>query len=89
VFVPGLTDPAAIGEIVRGLGCPVNVLGAAGGPALADLAGLGVARVSLGSGPMRAAMTLVRRMAEEARTKGTWSGLEGIVPHAEMNALMG
>jgi 2-methylisocitrate lyase-like PEP mutase family enzyme len=89
VFVPGVADPAVIGELVRRLGCPVNVLAGAGAPSIAELAKLGVARVSLGSGPMRAAMTLVRRVAEEVLTKGTYSGLEGAIPHAEMNALMG
>jgi 2-methylisocitrate lyase-like PEP mutase family enzyme len=88
-FVPGVTDPATIGELVRRLGCPVNILAVAGSPSIGELAKLGVARVSLGSGPMRAAMTLVQRLAEEALTKGTYSLLEGIVPHASMNQLMG
>jgi 2-methylisocitrate lyase-like PEP mutase family enzyme len=89
VFVPGVNDPATVAELVRRLGCPVNVLAGAGSPPIAELAKLGVARVSLGSGPMRAAMTLVRRLAEEVLTKGTYSSLEGAIPHAEMNALMG
>lgn len=88
VFVPGVTDPAAIAAIVKRLACPVNVLAGAGSPSIAELARLGVARVSLGSGPMRAAMTLVRRLADEVLTKGTYSALEGIIPHAEMNELM-
>ena len=88
VFVPGVTDPAAIDAIVKHLGCPVNILAGAGSPTIADLARLGVARVSLGSGPMRAAMTHLRRLAEEALTKGTYSALEGIIPHGEMNELM-
>ena len=37
---------------------------------------------------MRAAMTLVQRLAEEVFTMGTYSALERIIPHAEMNALM-
>ena len=88
VFVPGVTDPAVIAAIVKRLACPVNVLAGAASPPIAELAGLGVARVSLGSGPMRAAMTLVQRLAEEVFTKGTYSALEGIIPHAQMNALM-
>ena len=88
VFVPGVRDPAVVGEIVKRLGCPVNALAVAGSPPIAELARLGVARVSLGSGPMRAAMTAFRRVAEEVLSKGTYSGLGGIVSHAEMNALM-
>ncbi len=88
IFVPGVTDPATIEELVRRLGCPVNILAVAGSPSIGELAKLGVARVSLGSGPMRAAMTVMQRLAEEALTKGTYSALEGIVSHASMNQLM-
>jgi 2-methylisocitrate lyase-like PEP mutase family enzyme len=88
VFVPGVTDPATIGELVRRLACPVNVLAMAGGPSIGELAKLGVARVSLGSGPMRAAMTVVAQLAEEIRTRGTYSGLQGILTHASFNDLM-
>ncbi len=88
VFVPGATDPVVIAAIVKRLACPINVLAAAASPPIGELARLGVARVSLGSGPMRAAMTLVQRLAEEVLTKGTYSALEGIIPHASMNDLM-
>ena len=88
IFVPGVVDPAVIGEIVRRLRYPVNVLAVAGSPPIAELARLGVARVSLGSGPMRAAMTVVRRLAEEVAAKGTFSTLEGIDAHRAFNDLM-
>ena len=87
VFVPGVVDRGIIAELVRRLACPVNVLVGPGSPPVGELAALGVARVSFGSGPMRAAATLVRRMAEEAFARGTYSLLEDIVPHAELNAL--
>ncbi|MFI2612608.1 isocitrate lyase/phosphoenolpyruvate mutase family protein [Kitasatospora sp. NPDC018619] len=56
VFVPGLADPAAIGRLVAGLAVPLNVLWTPTGPGLAELAALGVARVSLGSLLYRAAL---------------------------------
>lgn len=88
VFIPGITDEAVIGALVQRLGCPINVLAGAGSPSVENLARLGVARISLGSGPMRAAMSLVLRLAEELRTSGTYSTLEGIVTHGAMNDLM-
>jgi 2-methylisocitrate lyase-like PEP mutase family enzyme len=88
VFIPGVTDPAVISALVKQLACPVNVLAVAGSPSIAELAKLGVARVSLGSGPMRAAMTQMQRLAEEVLTNGTYTTLEGIVLHASMNDLM-
>ena len=88
VFVPGLGDAAVIGEIVRVLACPINILAGAGSPSIHELAALGVARVSLGSGPVRAAITLMQRLADEVLTRGTYSALDGAVPHARMNELM-
>lgn len=88
VFVPGLADPAVIGDIVRRLACPINILAVAGSPSIAELARLGVARVSLGSGPIRAALTLTQRLAEEVLTRGTYSTLAGIISHGSMNDLM-
>lgn len=88
VFVPGVTDPSVIGALVQRLACPVNVLAVAGGPSIAELAKLGVARVSLGSGPMRAALTLVERLAGEVLERGTYTALEGASPHAAFNELM-
>jgi 2-methylisocitrate lyase-like PEP mutase family enzyme len=88
IFVPGVHDPRVIGALVAALACPVNVLAVAGSPPIEELARLGVARVSLGSGPMRAAMTWFGRVAEETLTKGTYSGLDGIRSHVSMNELM-
>jgi len=88
IFVPGIRDAETIRAVVERLGCPVNVLAGAGTPPLPELARLGVARVSLGSGPMRGAMTYLRRVALDALGAGTWSELEGILPHAEMQELM-
>jgi len=88
VFVPGVTDAAVIGRLVREIDAPINVLAVAGSPPIADLARLGVARVSLGSGPARAALTLLQRIAGELTHDGTYSALEGILPHARVNELV-
>ncbi len=88
VFLPGVRDAETIGRVVADLRCPLNVLAAPGSPAVAELAALGVRRISLGSGPMRATMGLLRRLAEEVRTYGTYLGMEGAPSHAEMNAMM-
>ncbi|MFE1315155.1 isocitrate lyase/phosphoenolpyruvate mutase family protein [Streptomyces sp. NPDC058755] len=49
VFVPGLTDPGRIADVVRCVDAPLNVLYSPAGPAVPQLADLGVRRVSLGS----------------------------------------
>ncbi len=73
VFVPGVRDPEAIRALVGGIGGPVNVLAVDGTPPIPELEKLGVARVSVGSGPMRAALALVRDVARELKTRGTYS----------------
>jgi 2-methylisocitrate lyase-like PEP mutase family enzyme len=88
VFVPGLRDAETIGRIVVDLHCPVNILGGPGSPSIPELAKLGVKRISLGSGPMRAAFGILRRIGDELRTRGTYSALESAPSHAEMNKLM-
>jgi 2-methylisocitrate lyase-like PEP mutase family enzyme len=99
VFIPGLRNPehikTVIGHLKGGLGAvhrvsPVNILAGPGVPSIPELARLGVKRVSYGSGPHRSAMGLLRRMAEEAKTSGTYTALtEGAVPYEEINGLMG
>jgi 2-methylisocitrate lyase-like PEP mutase family enzyme len=89
VFVPGLHDAEAIGRLVQDLQCPVNVLAGPGFPSVPELEKLGVARVSLGSGPMRATLGLLRKMAEELKTTGTYQTMEGAPSHADVNRMMG
>lgn len=88
VFAPGVRDGATIGRLVEGLRCPVNILAVPGSPSVADLRALGVRRISLGSGPMRAALGLLRRLAVEVKTQGTYSAMDGAPTHAEMNAML-
>ena len=72
-FLPGLTDEHTIRRIVETLKFPVNILATANAPSVARLEDLGVARVSVGSGIMRATMGLTRRIAEELKHEGTYS----------------
>jgi len=88
VFIPGLSDAETIGRIVRDLKCPVNILAGPGSPSVPELQNLGVARVSVGSGPMRATLGLVARIAQELKTAGTYSALEGGMPYADVNRML-
>jgi 2-methylisocitrate lyase-like PEP mutase family enzyme len=88
VFAPGLRDADTIGRIVRDLKCPVNILAGPGSPAIPELGKLGVARVSVGSAPMRATLGLVKRIAEELKSSGTYASLEGGIPYADVNKML-
>ncbi|MGW4499605.1 isocitrate lyase/PEP mutase family protein [Micromonospora sp. NPDC004336] len=88
VFVPGVVDAKTIGALVDGIDGPVNVLAGPGAPPVATLAGLGVARVSLGSALAEAAYGLVRRAATEALRSGSYDSLDGGMGYGELNALL-
>jgi len=83
------TGDATIAALVRAINGPINIMVAGSGvPPIAKLQRLGVARVSFGSGPMRASMGLTRRIAEELLARGTYSTmLRAAMPGAEANRL--
>lgn len=89
LFLPGVRDPNLIARMVRALNAPLNVLVGPGMPRVCDLENMGVARLSLGSGPMRAAMGMLRQVVRELIEEGTYDVmLENAVPYQEMNELM-
>ena len=88
VFAPGLRDPETIARLVKDVQCPLNILAGPGSPSIGELEKLGVARVSLGSAPMRATLGLLRRLADELKTTGTYHALDGAPPHNEVNKML-
>ncbi|MGW1172740.1 isocitrate lyase/PEP mutase family protein [Kitasatospora sp. NPDC002543] len=86
VFVPGAADPAVIRRLVEAVAVPLNILWTPSGPGLAELAALGVARVSLGSLLYRAAL------AAAVATAAAVAAGEPVGPvpgYAEVQALSG
>jgi len=89
LFAPGVKDPDTIAKIARGVHGPLNILATAGTPSAAELEKLGVARISVGSGPMRACMGLTRRIAQQIRETGTFDLMTtGAMPYTEANRLL-
>jgi 2-methylisocitrate lyase-like PEP mutase family enzyme len=90
IFIPALLDAERLRAFCAAVPLPVNALAFRGLPAPAELARLGVRRLSAGSGVMRAALGFARRVAEELLEKGSYGGfLEGVPSHKEINALFG
>jgi len=90
LFAPGLSDRGTIEKLLKAVAAPLNILASAACPDLTELEKIGVARVSVGSGMMRATLGLVRRIGKELMEGGTYSALfEGAVPFAEVNRLLG
>jgi 2-methylisocitrate lyase-like PEP mutase family enzyme len=88
LFAPGVRDLAEIEAIVKAVRPKaVNVLISAPGPGLSvrRLAELGVRRVSVGSALARAAWGAFIRAARGLAEEGSFDGLAGAVPYAELN----
>ncbi|HTY83663.1 MAG TPA: isocitrate lyase/phosphoenolpyruvate mutase family protein [Silvibacterium sp.] len=87
LYAPGPTKRDDIQAIVSAVSPkPVNVLLSSNtGLSVADLAQLGVRRVSVGSSFARAAWTGFIRAATEISKQGTTAAFDGITPYAELN----
>jgi len=89
MFVPGVRDAATIEALVRAICGPVNILAGPDTPSVPELQRMGVRRVSMGSGPMRATLTCLRGLNEELRERGTYASFTGrTLSHAQVNQLL-
>ena len=89
LFAPGVREPAEIREIVAAVHPkPVNLLMSANtGLKVADIAALGVRRISVGSALARAAWGAFMRAARTLADDGSFAGLDGAAAFVELNAL--
>jgi 2-methylisocitrate lyase-like PEP mutase family enzyme len=84
-----LKNPELIRQLAAALDAPLNILAGPGFPNVSELKGLGVKRISLGSGVMRACLGVITHIAKELQTSGTYQALtERQYPYAEANRLM-
>ena len=72
LYAPGLSDPDDIRRVVSEVDRPVNVIALATVPPIAELAALGVARVSVGGTFAWVAMAAVIDAARELLDSGTY-----------------
>ena len=88
LYAPGTHSREDIEAIVSALRPkPVNVLmGGNAGLKVAELAAIGVRRISVGSSLARAAWTGFIRAAKAIAQDGSFVGFDGLVPYAELNS---
>ncbi len=76
IFVFGaVNDKESISRLIHEINAPLNLLANPGLPPIEELKKLGVARVSLGSGPMRATLGLLEEISQELLEFGTYRSL--------------
>ena len=87
LFAPGPQNPAEIRALVEAVAPkPVNLLVVRDiGLRVEEIAALGVRRISVGGALALAAWTGFMRAAEALRSNGSFAGLAGLVPYAEIN----
>ena len=88
LFPIGLRDPDAIRQLTRELHHPVNILAGPGALSVGELGQLGVARISLGGGPQRAALATLGAIAEEVRDHGTYGAMQATLTHSELDDMV-
>ena len=87
-FVPFISDGALIGRVAAAINGPMNVLAGADTPSVRELKALGVRRVTVGSNFAKAALTLVRKGAEELMTSGTFEFSRGVFSQPEIHRIL-
>jgi 2-methylisocitrate lyase-like PEP mutase family enzyme len=72
LFAPRLHDPGGLRQLMAAVDLPVSVLAAPGAPNVAELAALGVSRISVGGAFAVAAYGALVNAATELREQGTY-----------------
>jgi len=88
IFIPdvGNLDRPAIEVLVQEIAAPINIIAGETTPPISTLQDIGVARVSVGPRPMRAVLSLLRRIASELRVSGTYElMMDSSITYSEVN----
>ena len=89
VFVIAVADNAVIGDLVREIDGPLNIIARSPALDINTLARLGVKRISLAGGMARTVFGSFKAALEELKDNGTTGFLRGGIAHPELNRLYG
>ncbi len=88
IFIFGVANKDVLSQLVQAIPGPVNLLAGPGVPPVAELKLMGVRRLSLGSGAMRATLGTLEQISTELLQNGTYNKLsEKAVPYGELQQL--
>jgi 2-methylisocitrate lyase-like PEP mutase family enzyme len=89
IFYLNLHTAETIGRVAKEVKAPISILAGPQSPKVRELQDLGVARVSYGSGFMKAAITGTKRLAQEILENGTCNLLKEGMQTPEIAGLVG
>ncbi|MHB1868510.1 MAG: isocitrate lyase/PEP mutase family protein [Nitrososphaerales archaeon] len=88
IYTFGVLDPQSIAKLVESVDHPINIRAGRGSPTISELERLGVARASLATGPVCAALGYLKKVAMEIHDSGTYSNLLACsISYDELNKL--
>lgn len=89
LYAPALMTADEVTAVIGHVTAPINVLAGIGNPfTVANLAALGVRRISVGSGFASAAMGAAHKAAEELLSQGTFDWSEDTLPYPALQEIM-
>lgn len=88
IFYLNLHSAELIRKVVKEVKAPVSILAGPQSPSVSELQDLGLARVSYGSGFLKAAISGTRRLAQEIQSHGTVNLLKEGMQTPEITALL-
>lgn len=88
IFYLSLHDPPTIGTVAKEVKAPISILAGPQSPCVSELQDLGVARVSYGSGFLKAAIGGAKNLAREILEKGTCNLLKDGLQTPEIGGLV-
>lgn len=88
LFIPGIQDAELIRNFVNAMNFPINILAWPETPSIPELRRLGVARVSVGPGIVKAAMETTRQLALEIKNEASFATIfQRVFSYAEANQM--
>jgi 2-methylisocitrate lyase-like PEP mutase family enzyme len=88
IFYLNLHSAETIGRVIKEVKAPVSILAGPQSPSVGELQELGLARVSYGSGFLKAAIGAAKKLALEIQQKGTVAALKEAMQTPEIGALL-
>lgn len=87
IYPIGLSDPDTLRAFIQNVNAPVNVAAGAGMPSLAELAKLGVARVTMATRLATVALGAVQSALQQVRTSGRFDALASAFTYTDAQDL--
>jgi len=87
IFIPGILQLETIKTLVNEIPLPINLIATPEGLSPSELEALGVSRLSLGSGPVRATLALTQTIAKELKQGSFDTMLEKTINYQKANEL--